>query len=120
MVKRSSTVLSPSQNDTSALQTREKLAPPRVVAFPDDAAPDLMMFIAVDVADRPGVLRDVSDCLSRTMALQLRFTEAAVVSQRSISIWRCEVVERGSANVIDAARRVETVVLARLSQQSPS
>lgn len=114
VVKRSA-----SSNEIASLPMHEKLAPPRVVAFPDESAPDLMMFVAIDVADRPGVLRDVSDCLSRSLALQVRFTEAAVVSQRSVSIWRCEVVKRGGDEVVEAARRVESVVLSRLTQSPP-
>ncbi|KAJ8602354.1 hypothetical protein CTAYLR_004240 [Chrysophaeum taylorii] len=94
---------------------RETLAPPRVVALPDDTASDLMIFLAVDVADRPGVLRDISDVLLRELALQVRFSEAAVVGRRSISIWRCEVIHRGHDDVLAAARRAEAAVSSCLS-----
>lgn len=48
--------------------------------------------IGVNVKDRPGLLLDVSKGLSR-LNLNLRHTEASVVGQRSISIWRCELMD---------------------------
>jgi UTP:GlnB (protein PII) uridylyltransferase len=48
--------------------------------------------IGVDARDRPGLLLDVSKGLSR-LNLNLRHTEASVVGSRSISIWRCELVD---------------------------
>lgn len=48
--------------------------------------------IGVDSRDRPGLLLDISKGLSR-LNLNLRHTEASVVGTRSISIWRCELVD---------------------------
>lgn len=47
--------------------------------------------VGVDARDRPGLLLDTSKGLSR-LNLNLRHTEASVVGTRSISIWRCELV----------------------------
>uniref|UniRef100_A0A7S4EIS4 RCK C-terminal domain-containing protein n=1 Tax=Pseudo-nitzschia australis TaxID=44445 RepID=A0A7S4EIS4_9STRA len=48
--------------------------------------------VGVDARDRPGLLLDVSKGLLR-LNLTLRHSEASVVGARSISIWRCEVIE---------------------------
>ena len=56
---------------------------------------------------RPGVLRDISDVLASQLALQVRYTEAAVVGKRSITFWRCEVDVRGTSKVLEAAQQVE-------------
>jgi hypothetical protein len=47
--------------------------------------------VGINAPDRLGLLLDVSKALSR-LALNLRHTEASVVKQRSISIWRCELI----------------------------
>lgn len=49
VVKRSSTTCTSGE---IAAPIQEILAPPCVFAVPDDAAPDLMLFLAIDVADR--------------------------------------------------------------------
>lgn len=48
--------------------------------------------VGVNANDRPGLLLDISKGLLR-LNLSLRHTEASVVGQRSISIWRCELLE---------------------------
>jgi hypothetical protein len=48
--------------------------------------------VGVNADDRPGLLLDISKGLLR-LNLSLRHTEASVVGQRSISIWRCELLE---------------------------
>ena len=48
-----------------------------------------LVVIGVDANDRPGLLLDISKGLLR-LNLSFRHTEASVVNQRSISIWRCE------------------------------
>lgn len=48
--------------------------------------------VGVDARDRPGLLLDISKGLSR-LRLNLRHTEASVVGSRSLSIWRCELVD---------------------------
>ena len=48
--------------------------------------------IGVNANDRPGLLLDISKGLLR-LNLSLRHTEAKVVGVRSISIWRCELID---------------------------
>ncbi|KAL7519159.1 hypothetical protein ACHAWX_003953 [Stephanocyclus meneghinianus] len=48
-----------------------------------------LVVVAIDTLDRPGLLLDISKCLSR-LHLDLHHTEAAVRHSRSLSIWRCE------------------------------
>lgn len=50
-----------------------------------------LVVIGVNANDRPGLLLDISKGLSR-LNLNLRHTEARVVQHRSISIWRCELM----------------------------
>mmetsp|Transcript_12210 Transcript_12210/g.16498 ORF Transcript_12210/g.16498 Transcript_12210/m.16498 type:complete len:1028 (+) Transcript_12210:22-3105(+) len=73
----------------------ETLAPTTVVSVEDSDAPDLMINVIVDCLDRPGLLRDITAILTQSLFLQVRFSEAAVVANRSISVWRCEVPQRG-------------------------
>ena len=56
-----------------------------VVAMLD---PDLVV-VALETADRAGLLLDIAKCLSR-LDLDLQHTEAAVLQDRSLSIWRCQ------------------------------
>lgn len=49
------------------------------------------VIVGVDARDRPGLLLDISKGLLR-LNLTLRHSEASVISDRSISIWRCEVI----------------------------
>mmetsp|Transcript_5533 Transcript_5533/g.13341 ORF Transcript_5533/g.13341 Transcript_5533/m.13341 type:complete len:1248 (+) Transcript_5533:310-4053(+) len=49
------------------------------------------VIVGVDARDRPGLLLDISKGLLR-LNLTLRHSEASVVKDRSISIWRCEVI----------------------------
>ena len=49
------------------------------------------VIVGVDAKDRPGLLLDISKGLLR-LNLTLRHSEASVVGDRSISIWRCEVI----------------------------
>jgi len=48
-----------------------------------------MVVIAIETADRSGLLLDLSKCLAR-LQLELHHTEAAIKQGRSLSIWRCE------------------------------
>ena len=50
-----------------------------------------LVVVGIDSRDRPGLLLDISKGLLR-LKLELRHTEAAVVDERSVSIWRCEVI----------------------------
>ena len=60
----------------------------KVIVLPER---DLVV-IGIDARDRPGLMLDVSKGLS-SLRLNLRHTEASVVGQRSLSVWRCEVLE---------------------------
>lgn len=57
-----------------------------------------LIIIGVNTHDRSGLLHDISKGIVR-LKLQCRSTEAAVVHSRSISIWRCELLEGGSDDV---------------------
>ena len=57
-----------------------------------------LVIIAVNTRDRSGLLHDISKGIVR-LKLQCRSTEAAVIQKRSISIWRCEVLEGGTNDV---------------------
>ena len=92
----------------------EALAPPPVVALPDADSPDRLLVVACDVADRPGIMRDISDVLASALALQVRYTEAAVVGRRSITFWRCEAPVPGADRVAAAAAKAEGLILAAL------
>lgn len=92
----------------------EAPAPPTVVCVADEAAADQILLVACDVGDRPGVLRDISDILASKLALQARYTEAAVVGRRSVSFWKCEVPARGAAEVSAAATKAEALIPAAL------
>lgn len=69
---------------------RKEPAPgaPQVVVTSDHE----YVVIGVNAADRPGLLLDISKGLLR-LNLSLRHTEAAVVGARSVSIWRCELID---------------------------
>jgi uncharacterized protein with PhoU and TrkA domain len=49
------------------------------------------VIVGVDAEDRPGLLLDISKGLLG-LKLTLRHSEAAVVAERSISIWRCDMI----------------------------
>jgi di/tricarboxylate transporter len=51
-----------------------------------------LIVVGINAHDRPGLLLDLSKGLLR-LRLQLRHTEAAVLGDRSVSIWRCEVID---------------------------
>ena len=56
------------------------------------AAEKDLIAVGINARDRPGLLLDVSKALLR-LNLSLRHTEASVVGQRSLSIWRCELMD---------------------------
>jgi hypothetical protein len=51
-----------------------------------------LVVIGINANDRPGLLLDISKGLLR-LNLSFRHTEASVVQQRSISVWRCELID---------------------------
>jgi UTP:GlnB (protein PII) uridylyltransferase len=46
------------------------------------------VLVGINARDRPGLLLDISKCLL-LLDLQLHRTEAAVLDERSVSVWRC-------------------------------
>lgn len=66
--------------------------PPQIVVttdYHDATNPNRLVLVGINARDRPGLLLDISKGLLR-LELQLRHTEAAVIDDRSVSIWRCE------------------------------
>jgi di/tricarboxylate transporter len=50
-----------------------------------------LVVVGINAHDRPGLLLDISKGLLR-LDLELHHTEAAVVAERSISVWRCQPI----------------------------
>ena len=50
-----------------------------------------LVVVGINAHDRPGLLLDISKGLLR-LELELHHTEAAVVAERSISVWRCQPI----------------------------
>mmetsp|Transcript_18082 Transcript_18082/g.51383 ORF Transcript_18082/g.51383 Transcript_18082/m.51383 type:complete len:1343 (+) Transcript_18082:187-4215(+) len=63
-------------------------APPKIVVTSDQG----FVTVGINNNDRPGLLLDISKGLL-SLNLTLRHTEAAVVGTRSVSIWRCELLD---------------------------
>ncbi len=74
-------------------------APPRIVAV-SDKEDQQMVLVGVNAHDRPGLLLDLSKTLI-SMGLNLHRTEAMVIDGRSLSLWRCEVLEEGVSDIED-------------------
>ncbi|KAL7471141.1 hypothetical protein ACHAXS_011441 [Conticribra weissflogii] len=65
--------------------------PSKVVVVLDTSDLEDMVLVGINANDRPGLLLDISRGL-HSLGLQLHHTEAAVIQDRSFSIWRCEVM----------------------------
>jgi di/tricarboxylate transporter len=70
--------------------------PTRVIVTRDAFHSDRVILVAVDCADRPGLLSDISDALFKQASLQIKHSEANVVEGRSLSVWRCETLPTAS------------------------
>jgi di/tricarboxylate transporter len=57
-----------------------------------------LVVVGINTVDRAGLLLDISKGLLR-LKLQLHHTEAAVVTGRSVSVWRCETMESQVADL---------------------
>jgi UTP:GlnB (protein PII) uridylyltransferase len=57
-----------------------------------------LVLIGVNARDRPGLLLNISKCLLR-LKLQQHRSEAAVLDERSVSVWRCTYMDN---NIPDA------------------
>jgi len=78
---------------------RDVNAPPKIVAHADiDDSSTKLVVVAIDATDRPGLLLDVSKTLIR-LGLNFHRTEAVVIDGRSLSLWRCEVMENGVSDI---------------------
>jgi K+/H+ antiporter YhaU regulatory subunit KhtT len=72
-------------------------APPKIVAVTDKDDHQLVL-VGVNACDRPGLLLDISKSLIR-LGLNFHRTEALVLDGRSLSLWRCEVLEEGVSDI---------------------
>lgn len=93
-----------SSSSSSAMRTNP-LSPKIVVSFEEThgmihspSEDNLVIIVAVDAMDRPGVLLDISKILVR-LGFNCHKTEAAVIGERSLSLWRCKVLENGTLDV---------------------
>lgn len=66
--------------------------PAKVVASLDTTGLDALVIVGVNANDRPGLLLDISKEL-HSLGLQLHHTEASVMLGRSISVWRCSLID---------------------------
>jgi uncharacterized protein with PhoU and TrkA domain len=81
--------------------------PTRVIVTRDGYNTDLVILVAVDSADRPGLLSDISDALFKQASLQVKHSEANVLEGRSLSVWRSELLS--TAPTTDEATLLDKV-----------
>ena len=89
------------QENNSIVSKRNKIvqdsnAPPKIVAH-DDPLSNFVV-VAISASDRPGLLLDISKTLIR-LGLNFHKTEASVLDGRSLSLWRCQVLEGGVSDI---------------------
>jgi len=65
---------------------------PKVVVAVDSQSLEDVVIVGINAADKPGLLLSISRGL-HSVGLQLHHTEAAVIRDRSVSVWRCEFIE---------------------------
>ena len=75
---------------TAPAPSDNQSAPSRVVVV-SDGATDPLVIVAINAPDRPGLLLDISKAFKR-LHLNFKSTEAKVVNNRSLSVWRAEVL----------------------------
>mmetsp|Transcript_10992 Transcript_10992/g.24601 ORF Transcript_10992/g.24601 Transcript_10992/m.24601 type:complete len:1321 (-) Transcript_10992:427-4389(-) len=68
--------------------------PARIVIVVDTNDTHPVVVVGINTRDRPGLLLDISKGLLG-LKIQLHHSEASVIESRSISIWRCEILEDG-------------------------
>lgn len=89
-------------DDEEIVSRKHKLdpnAPPKIVANADiDDPQNKLVVVAISTPDRPGLLLDISKTLIR-LGLNFHKTEAVVLRGRSLSLWRCEVLEGGVSDI---------------------
>lgn len=72
-----------------------------------------LVLVGINAPDRPGLLLDISKGLLR-LDLQLHHSEAAVVNDRSVSVWRCEYLEKKETD----AEEIWAVLSVRVFQKN--
>lgn len=84
----------------------------QIVIATDKRSSIRLVLIGVNALDRPGLLLDISKCFLR-LNLQLHRTEAAVLDERSVSVWRCTYMDNidPDAGEISAVLSVSLVTL---------
>ena len=75
---------------TALAPSESQGAPSRIVVVSDHATEPLIV-VAINAPDRPGLLLDISKAFKR-LHLNFKSTEAKVVENRSLSVWRAEVL----------------------------
>lgn len=74
--------------------------PAKIIVAIDSQDLEDMVIIGINAADRPGLLLLISRGL-HSLDLQLHHTEASVILNRSISIWRCSMIQEGTADAAE-------------------
>ncbi|KAL7564495.1 hypothetical protein ACA910_017656 [Epithemia clementina (nom. ined.)] len=67
--------------------------PSRIVVTSDLYHTEGAVVVGVDCPDRPGLMSEISDALFEQAGLQIKHSEANVVADRSLSVWRCEDIQ---------------------------
>ena len=84
----------------------------KVVVTVDTQDLEDVVLVGINANDRPGLLLDISRGL-HALGLQLHHTEASVVQNRSLSIWRCEVIDNAELD----AEEVRAVLCSLLENE---
>ena len=85
--------------------------PAQLVVATDSRYSGRLVLIGVNVPDRPGLLPDVFKGLFQ-LNLQVHHMEAAVLRDRSVSVWRCEFLENKETDV----EEIRVVLRVRVSK----
>jgi UTP:GlnB (protein PII) uridylyltransferase len=83
--------------------------PAQIVVATDSRNSRRLVLIGVNAPDRPGLLLDISKGLLR-LNVQLHHTEAVVLRERSVSVWRCNYLENKDTD----AEEIWTVLSVRV------
>jgi len=71
------------------------ILPPQIVVVSEGSdSLQHIVTVGIDTQDQVGLLLDISKALLR-LNLQLHHCEAGVLDQRSLSVWKCEALEKG-------------------------
>jgi K+/H+ antiporter YhaU regulatory subunit KhtT len=73
--------------------------PAKIILAHDSS--DRAILVGVDCSDRSGLLMDISSALFE-QGLKLRHSEAKVIEDRSLSLWRCEVVDSAKSPELES------------------